>query len=204
MGQIKGTKILKETQTIETNRDGIVKSFKQVQERFIPREEPDFVKLYLDHVLVHKDLSVKLSPILVQVCKLANYADHVQGGMMIFLNSYTKEQIRRELGYTSIKMVEKAITSLVASKILIRKGRGAYLLNPYYFGKGYWDDIKQIRATIDFNTGEFIPKLKFDVRDGSGKVVEGIFQDESGNIVDTETGEILESSLSSKTEVAGK
>lgn len=188
-----GKRVFREVSTIKTNADGQIESFEQIQEKFIPREEPDFVKLYLDHVLVYKELSVKLSPILVQVCKLANYADHAQGGMMIFLNSYTKEQIRNELGYTSVKMVEKAITSLVGSNILLRKGRGAYLLNPYYFGKGYWNDIKKIRATIDFNTGEFIPQLEFDVRSG-GSVIEGVFQDENGDIVDRETGEILKSS----------
>ena len=198
--KIKGKKIIKETQTIQTDNNGKVTSFEQIQERFIPREEPDFIKLYLDHVLVHQDLSVKLSPMLVQICKLANYADHAQGGMMIFLNSYTKEQIRNKLNYTSVKMVEKSITSLVSNKILLRKGRGAYLLNPYYFGKGYWEDIKQIRATIDFNTGEFIPQLKFDIRDGSGKVIEGVFQDENGNIVNAETGEILQSNIYSGTE----
>lgn len=191
---MKSKKIIREVQTIQTDENGNIKSFEQRQEKLIPREEPDFVKLYLDHVLVHRDLSVKLSPILIQVCKLANYADHAQGGMMVFLNSYTKEQIRNELGYTSVKMVEKSITSLVSSNVLIRKGRGAYLLNPYYFGKGYWEDIKQIRATIDFNTGEFIPELKFDVRDGGGKIIDGIFQDEHGNIIDSDTGEVLKSS----------
>lgn len=184
-------KIIKEISKIESDEYGNIKSFQQIQEKYIPREEPDFIKLYLDHVLVHTDLSVKLSPILVEVCQLANYADDKQGGMMVFLNSYTKEQIRKNLNYTSIKMVEKSITSLVKSKILIRKGRGAYLLNPYYFGKGHWTDIKKIRATIDFNTGEFTPELEFKVRDNNGNILEQFYEDEHGNIIDKLSGEIV-------------
>jgi len=185
-------KVYRQITKQQLDKDGNINYFEETKESFMARDEPDFIKLYLDHVLVHKDLSVKLSPILVQVCKLANYADHQQGGMMIFLNSYTKEQIRKNLNYTSVKMVEKSIASLVNSKIIIRKSRGAYLLNPYYFGKGHWTDIKKIRATIDFNTGEFIPELEFDVRDGGGSIVDGLYQDTQGNIVNVESGEILE------------
>lgn len=190
--ELKGKKVYREIQKTTIDEEGNIIQFEDLKESFMPREEPDFIKLYLDHVLVFNELSIKLSPILVQICKLANYADNAQGGMMIFLNSYTKEQIRSELNYSSIKMVEKAITSLVSSKVLLRKGRGAYLLNPYYFGKGHWTDIKRIRATIDFNTGEFIPTLEFDVRDGGGKIIEGFFEDEEGNVIDKNTGEIVE------------
>ncbi len=190
--EVKGKKVYRETLKTIVDEEGSIIQFENLKESFIPREEPDFIKLYLDHVLVFNELSIKLSPILVQICKLANYADNAQGGMMIFLNSYTKEQIRSELNYSSIKMVEKAITSLVSSKVLLRKGRGAYLLNPYYFGKGHWTDIKKIRATIDFNTGEFIPTLEFDVRDSGGKVINGFFEDEEGNIINKSTGEIIE------------
>lgn len=193
--ELKGKKVYREVQKTTIDKEGNIVQLEHLKENFIPREEPDFIKLYLDHVLVFNELSIKLSPILVQICKLANYADNAQGGMMIFLNSYTKEQIRSELNYSSIKMVEKAITSLVSSKVLLRKGRGAYLLNPYYFGKGYWTDIKRIRATIDFNTGEFIPNLEFGIRDSGGQIIEGLFEDEEGNIIDKKTGEIIKNKM---------
>lgn len=186
-----GKKIYKEIQKTVIDKDGNFITQTEQKESFIPRQEPDFVKLYLDHVLVHKDLSIKLSPLLTQICKLANYADNEQGGMMIFLNSYTKEMIRSNLNYSSVKAIEKAITQLVHNQILIRKSRGAYLLNPYFFGKGHWEDVKKIRATIDFNSGEFKPALQFGVRDSSGEEVENIYMDEDGSIINATTGEII-------------
>lgn len=191
MSDIKGHKVYREQITTEHDKDGNIKKYTQVKESFIPREEPDFVKLYLDHVLVHHELSVKLSPILKEVCSRANYANDEKGGMMLFLNSYLKTQMCNKLGYSSVKMLEKALKTLVDSKILVRVGRGTYLLNPHFFGKGHWQDIKKIRAQVNFNTGEFIPNLQFDVRDASGNIIDGVYQNEDGDIINMETGEII-------------
>lgn len=198
---MQGKKIVKEVQTIETDSDGNVKSFKQVQERLIPREEPDFIKLYLDHVLIQAKSRIDLSPTLMEILKMANYADDQRGGMYVILNKYAKELIGNSVG-VSTQMIDKNIKQFVSSSVLIRIARGTYLLNPYYFGKGHWTDIKKIRATIDFNTGEFTPQLRFEVRDGSGQVIEGILQDEYGNIIDSETGEVLkQNSMATGTEI---
>ncbi|OPX46474.1 hypothetical protein [Clostridium thermobutyricum] len=189
----KGKKLIRETTNYTSDLSGNITQLNITTEQYIPREEPDFIKLYLDHVLVHKDVSIKMSPILFEICKLSTYADNQNGGMMIFLNKFTKEQIRNNLGYKSIKMVEKAIDNLFKNQIILRKGRGAYILNPYFFGKGNWSDIKKIRATIDFNSGEFIPHLEFDVRDSNGKLLDGYIENEDGDIVNISTGEIIKS-----------
>lgn len=189
----KGKKLIRETTNYTSDLSGNITKLNITTEQYVPREEPDFIKLYLDHVLVHKDISIKMSPILFEICKLSTYADSQNGGMMIFLNKFTKEQIRNNLGYKSIKMVEKAIDNLFKNQIILRKGRGAYILNPYFFGKGNWADIKKIRATIDFNSGEFTPHLEFDVRDNNGKLLDGYIENEDGNIIDISTGEIIKS-----------
>lgn len=196
---MKGNKIVKEIQTIQTDMSGNIVSFQQVQEKFVPREEPDFIKLYLDHVLIQARTRIDLSPVLMEILKMANYADDNRGGMYVILNKYAKELIGNVVGVT-IPMIDKNIKQFVESSVLIRIARGTYLLNPYYFGKGHWTDIKQIRATIDFNTNEFNANLKFSVRDGGGKVIEGIYQDEAGNIIDNQTGEVIKQALPTGTE----
>lgn len=196
---MKGNKIVKEIQTIQTDMSGNIVSFQQVQEKFVPREEPDFIKLYLDHVLIQARTRIDLSPVLMEILKMANYADDNRGGMYVILNKYAKELIGNVVGVT-IPMIDKNIKQFVESSVLIRIARGTYLLNPYYFGKGHWTDIKQIRATIDFNTNEFNANLKFSVRDGGGKVIEGIYQDEVGNIIDNQTGEVIKQAPPTGTE----
>lgn len=183
------TKLYKKTTNTIIDENGQVSRHEEIDEVFIPREEPNFVKLYLDHVLVQARTKVDLSPLLMEILKLANYADDERGGMYIVLNKYAKQLIGSRIDM-SLQMIDKNIKQFVSSKVLMRIARGTYLLNPYYFGKGHWTDIKKIRATIDFNTGEFIPKLEFGVRDGGGEILEGFYQDEAGNIVDVKTGEI--------------
>ncbi|MGL5649144.1 MAG: replication/maintenance protein RepL [Clostridium sp.] len=190
---MKSRKIIKEVIETRVDSNGNVDEFVKQVEQYIPRDEPDFVKLYLDHILVHKAVSLKISPILSEICKLATYADNETGGMMIFLNKFTKELIKENLGYKSIKMVEKAIDSLYKGNLILRKGRGAYILNPYYFGKGAWADIKAIRATLDFNekTNTFTPHLEFNVYDNNGNLLENYIRNENNEIVDTKTGEVI-------------
>lgn len=185
-----GEKVYKKIQQIVKNENGDIETFEEVKESFIEREEPDFVKLYLNHILVQTEVKIELTPLLREILSRANYADDKRGGMYIILNKYTKEQISI-ITKISIQMIDKNINKFVNSKVLIRIARGTYLLNPHFFGKGHWKDIKKIRATIDFNTGEFIPSLEFQVHNAKGDVIENLYKDENGNIIDKETGEIL-------------
>ena len=65
----KGKKLIRETTNYTSDSSGNITQLNITTEQYIPREEPDFIKLYLDHVLVHKDVSIKMSPILFEICK---------------------------------------------------------------------------------------------------------------------------------------
>lgn len=187
-------KTYREVTTMQMDENKNIVALTDVKESFIEREEPDFIKLYLDHVLVQANTKIDLSPLLMEILKMANYADDRRGGMYVILNKYAKQLISKATEF-SMQMIDRNVSQLVSSKILIRIARGTYMINPYYFGKGHWTDIKKIRATIDFNTGEFIPELEFAVRDGGGDEVEGIHQDEDGNLINEQTGEIIPGQL---------
>lgn len=131
------------------NEDGVV-----LESKIVTRSsEPDYVKLYLDCVLVLKGLGKGFNPILVEFLKYMSYADigKTGGGQTIFVNKMLKEQIAKELGL-SLKRIEQSITEFVKTGIFKRLGVGTYQVNANIFGKGEWKDIKNIRATFDFTT----------------------------------------------------
>ena len=145
-------KILQETKTIDENGQVINTSTSSVM---VLGKEPNYVKVYLDTVLTFKDVSKSLNPILFEFLKYMSYANIKDntGGQIIFVNKIMKEVVANSTNVT-IKRVEQAITQFVKAGIFKRVGMGTYQVNPNIFGKGDWKDIKKIRATFDFNTGE--------------------------------------------------
>lgn len=103
------------------NEDGVV-----LESKIVTRSsEPDYVKLYLDCVLVLKGLGKGFNPILVEFLKYMSYADigKTGGGQTIFVNKMLKEQIAKELGL-SLKRIEQSITEFVKTGIFKRLGVG--------------------------------------------------------------------------------
>lgn len=129
--------------------------------KVIVAQEPDFVKLYLNTLLVFKDLPKQLSKTLLALIKRMGYADPdcKHGGQLIPLNSYNKQQICESL---NIKMntLDQNLTNLVKAGILKRVGYGTYQANPNMFGRGEWLDIKAIKATFDFKAGTVEAEIK--------------------------------------------
>lgn len=125
--------------------------------------EPNYIKLYINTLLAFKELPKTLNPLLLELLSCMGYADPSlkNGGQLIVLNSYVKKQMAEKLN-TKINTIEKSITSLTKAKLLRRIGTGTYQVNPNLFGKGEWKDIKAIRATFDFATGEIEAELKTD------------------------------------------
>lgn len=112
--------------------------------------EPPYIKVYLDCILKFKGLSSSLNPILLALCRHMNFADKDQ---IIFVNKYVKDLICAECGVKT-KRVEQAIKQFVEVGLLKREARGVYLVNPYIISRGKWEDVKKLRATFDFITGD--------------------------------------------------
>lgn len=128
----------------------------------LPREsEPDFIKLYLDCVCTFNGLNKALSPILISLCNYMTWADDSHKGQIIFMNSYTKEQVANKLG-VSVKRINQALTDIVKSDIFrkIEGKRGVYEVNPYIIARGKWNDIKKLRADFDFTNGTIEPIIE--------------------------------------------
>jgi len=152
------------TKTTTTNQDG--KTTEEKKQTIRIAQEPAYIKLYFNTLLVFKDLPKQMSPLLFELLKLTTYADieAEHGGMLIVLNTFVKEGITKRL---NIKMTtfDMSLTKFVKSGIIKRVGYGTYQANPYMFGMGDWSDIKAIRATFDFNTGT----VKADIESNNPK-----------------------------------
>lgn len=112
------------------------------------RDEPAFVKLYLDTVLLNKNISINRNPVLNELLKLMPYAS---SPVNYFALNKSIKIIIAEKTNLSLQTINNAITEFVQQKILLRIDRGLYQMNPLFFGKGDWIDIKKIRTSIDFS-----------------------------------------------------
>lgn len=152
---------LTEEEVMIDNDTGEVKNeVKRHTQRVRIGKEPQYVKLYLDHLSRFKGLQLSLNPILSELLKKTTYADPKEqnGGMILYLNKPLKADIAKMCGI-SLSRVDHAVTEFVKKGYMRRLDLGKYQFNPFFFGKGEWKDIENIRATFDYGTGEAVAEI---------------------------------------------
>lgn len=152
---------LTEKELVVDSETGEVKSeIKRHTQKIRYSKEPSYVKLYLDHLSRYKGLQLSLNPILAEFLKHTSYAEPMDenGGMILFLNKALKEIIAKRCE-VSLSRVDHAVTEFVKKGYMRRLDLGMYQFNPFFFGKGEWKDIENIRATFDYGTGEVIAEI---------------------------------------------
>lgn len=129
------------------------------RENGIQREEPTYIKLYLDRIGKFEDVQINLNPILAEMLKYASRANKKDenGGMVLALNKYLKEVIAEHCG-VSLSRVDHAITEFVQKGYMRRVAVGTYQFNPFLFGKGEWTNLKKTRAAYDSSMEKTIPE----------------------------------------------
>ncbi len=127
----------KDTKDFQTGE--IVQTEREIQ---IPKE-PDFVKLYLNDLVLLKEIPQWVSGILYSLLKHMNYQNE------IVLNSSIKKRIAADLGIIP-KTIDNALVTFVKKSILMRQEVGVYRANPYLFGKGDWNNIRKIRLQVEY------------------------------------------------------
>ncbi|MDE6424918.1 MAG: hypothetical protein K2K89_02105, partial [Ruminococcus sp.] len=152
---------LTEQELVVDSDTGEVKSeVKRHTQRIRVGKEPPYVKLYLDHLSRFKGLQLSLNPILAEMLKKTTYANPKEqdGGMILYLNKPLKADIAKMCG-VGLHRVDNAVTEFVKKGYMRRLDLGKYQFNPFFFGKGEWKDIENIRATFDYGTGEAIAEI---------------------------------------------
>jgi hypothetical protein len=159
MARTKDTVTFVQTKSIVDQETGEVLAQENVT-KIKRAAEPNYVKVYIDCLLTFKELSKSLNPILLEFLRHMSYADQNEenGGQIIYVNAQMKRNIAQKL---NLKMdrLNQSLTQFVKSNIFKRLAPSTYQVNPNLFGKGEWGDIKAIRATFDFNTGEINAEL---------------------------------------------
>lgn len=110
-------------------------------------KEPEYIKLYVDHVAMLHGLKSGHRTILLYVAAMVGYDGFV------VLNARRKEQIALSAG-ASIKSVENALSEFVKASLLRRVGMGDFELNPFIFGKGEWKAIRERQES-------FVTRIRF-------------------------------------------
>jgi len=118
IGDIEKKKITKETtEKIIDQTTGELLVEKNTEEAYVSKE-PDFIKLYLDNILMINNLPNGIQKCLNVLLKRMGYDN------IVVLNAYIKKQMAEELGYKTVQSLNNNINKLVGQNIMIRKGTG--------------------------------------------------------------------------------
>jgi hypothetical protein len=111
--------------------------------------EPDFVKLYLADISRLHDLPPYVSKLLYSLCRSMGYRNIVP------MYKPIKEFICRDIGI-SLNSLNKSVDTLRKLGILIPVGggRGLYIMDPNLFGRGKWEEVKELRLAITYTGGK--------------------------------------------------
>ncbi|MCP4440204.1 MAG: hypothetical protein GY810_14770 [Aureispira sp.] len=126
-----------------------------------PTDEPNFVKLYYEHLSFVVGLAKNDHLILYKLLSFMGY-DH-----SIFVDVGMKRAIAVDLNLKTYKVVEQAIKRIVDANIFAKKGLRHYVVNPHLLAKGDWQSIKKMQNDgikgIKFNLEYQSNGVKFTV-----------------------------------------
>lgn len=117
---------------------------KKVKKSYTIKKEDNYIKLYIKHINYLNNLPGGLDPLIYELVLKTNY------GNQIVINSAIKREIATKIG-KDFKTINQYITKLVKLDILIRVDTGVYYLNPEFYGKGNWEDILELRQTLELS-----------------------------------------------------
>lgn len=120
----------------------------QESTKTIHKQEPPYIKLYIEDMLYMADMPKSLSGLTYSLLKRARYAKE---GLRVDVSTYVKHEILAECGYEKLQSLTNALGKLCKGEIIRRLGTGTYQLNPWLFGRGEWKDIDNIRATWNYS-----------------------------------------------------
>ena len=132
-------RVVYQKDTVDLSTGQIIQTEREIK---VPKE-PDFIKLYLDDMVMLKDIPQWVSGILYSLLKRMSYQNE------IVLNATIKKRIAADLDITT-RTIDNALVTFVKKNILFRVGVGVYQANPYLFGKGEWTNIRKIRLQVEY------------------------------------------------------
>lgn len=147
MEERKGVYRTLEKEVVDLDTGEVIHSHSET-EKVMYEKEPDYVKLYLRDIIRLKDLPPASEKLLMLIVKHMGYNNLFQAYKPI------KLMICKQLNI-SINTLNNQINYLRKAGILVpmaEYGRGLYLVDPDLFARGNWNDIKNLRLIIEYNS----------------------------------------------------
>lgn len=150
---------------------------KNTIQEFMVSQEPPFIKLYIDSLLMFQNLSTSLTPVLIAFAHHMTWANTENDYFkhVVRTDSMVREDVARRCGVTDDR-VKQVIKELVRNEVFIpienkegKRKRGIYFVNPWVLGKGDWQDIKKLRTSFEFVSSKCAISMEF--ADGTKKTI---------------------------------
>lgn len=115
--------------------------------------QEEFLKIYLNSIDDLITLDNRLFQILLVCLKRAKFSDGKnKEGNEIFNNDKFKYECRKLIDPTlSNNAINKYVSRLTASNMLIRINKGSFILNPRYFVKGTMTPKTRLELVVQYN-----------------------------------------------------
>tara|TARA_Y100001978_G_scaffold190789_1_gene194296 strand:- start:895 stop:1539 length:645 start_codon:yes stop_codon:yes gene_type:complete len=115
-----------------------------IQTKYVIKE-PDYIKLYIKDIVLLHELPKTLTDFIIALFKHINYNGQIN------LNSSVKKQLAEELKFkgkttkNNIQMIDNKLSQLKKADLIRTVARGIVEANPFFFGRGKWDEIRNQR-----------------------------------------------------------
>jgi hypothetical protein len=135
------SKIIERQQIIDNNTGELLYDKTNVIDINKMPDEPAYIKFYIDDLSGLQGLTAGETKILLYVAASADYKG------MLALPTGIKSRIAKSIG-CSDGAVNNAVNLFCKKQILIKEGGGLYELNPDYFARGKWREIRERRKAF--------------------------------------------------------
>jgi len=133
---------------------------------FVVEKEPQYVKLYTQDIGRIYGLKNSQNRVLMALAKYMAFNTNI-----IVLYGPVKDMLCKELGMNK-NTFNMAIDQLYKQGFLIRKARACYVLDPCLFGTGSWQDVKNVRLSIEYHA-DGTKTIRTELDKGNGKLTFG-------------------------------
>lgn len=130
------------TETIDHNTGEVVRTERVIVAR--NNDNSNFIKLFLKDLHLLRGLRAGAYQVTLELLYRMNYENEV------IIHSKFREEVARHLGI-SVDYINHTLKDLVRSNIISKQARGLYVMNPFIFGKGSWDKIRELRIKVKYN-----------------------------------------------------
>lgn len=107
-------------------------------------QEPSFVKLYIEDLSRVIGLSKTSNDAVLCLLRRMDYDN------IISLNAYVRKLICDDMGIKP-NTLSHILEKLTKSNVLKKIGSNTFEMNPFLYGKGKWEKIRELRMTFTYN-----------------------------------------------------